>query len=119
MREDEPQSYLHANLYRVGFGGEVIGSGDAVVLRHERVRCSHPCPVVSEAQIRFTAFEDVHEPVIAVYIREEMYLLVDFIRQTEFEEGGYLVLYGDGVGVMKILLSVEAVSVHADQIQVP
>ena len=48
-----------------------------------------------------------------------MYLLVDLIRQTESEEGGYLVLSGDGVGVMKILLSVESVSVHAEQIQVP
>ena len=119
MREDEPQSYLHANLNRAGLGGEVIGSGDAVVLWHERVRCSHPCPVVLKAQIRFAAFEDVHEPVITVYIREEMYLLVDLICQTELEEGGYLVLYGDGVGVMKILLPVEAVSVHAEQIQVP
>ena len=119
MREDEPQSYLHANLNRVRFGGEVIGSGDAVVLRHERVRRSHSCAVVLEAQIRFAAFEDVHEPVIAVYIREEMYLLVDLIRQTESEEGGYLVLSGDGVGVMKILLSVESVSVHAEQIQIP
>ena len=79
----------------------------------------HSCAIVSETERRLSVFHGIGKPVVAVDIRKELHVLPELIRDTEFEEGGYLVGDGDRVVIVEILLAVEPVPINLMQVQSP
>lgn len=79
----------------------------------------HSCAVVSETEVRLSAWQGIHKPVVTVYIRKELNVSLDLIRYTEFEEYGYLVFDGNRISIVKITLAVKAVSRSVIQIKSP